>query len=99
MHQNDARKIRHEATSRVLLKYKEGGKMYDKLAFDLRERHKDFVLKIEKESEEKGIEQGINKERLLIASNLIKLGFDDATIEKSTGLSLDEIKKVKESNK
>jgi predicted transposase YdaD len=45
---------------------------------------------------EKGRQEGRQEEKLQIAKNLIKFGMDDNQIEQSTGLTIKEIKKLRE---
>lgn len=47
-------------------------------------------------AERKGMQKGIQKEKIEIARNLIKNGLDDKLILNSTGLSIDEINKLRE---
>ena len=49
----------------------------------------------EKKGEKKGIEKGIEKEKLNIAKNSISQGLDDKTISTITGLSVEQIKKIR----
>ena len=46
-------------------------------------------------AERKGMQKGIQKEKIEIARNLIKNGLDDNLILNSTGLSIDEINKLR----
>ncbi|MDW8297151.1 MAG: Rpn family recombination-promoting nuclease/putative transposase, partial [Raineya sp.] len=48
-----------------------------------------------KEGREEGLKEGIKEGKFLIAKNLIKLGFDDETIMKATGLSNIEIEQIR----
>ena len=44
---------------------------------------------------ERGLEQGANQEKLKIAKNLIQNGLDNEFIIKTTGLTLDEVTKLR----
>ena len=44
----------------------------------------------------KGIEQGAKLEKIEIAKNLIQNGLDNKLISKSTGLSLEEVEKLRQ---
>ena len=48
-----------------------------------------------KQGIEQGIEQGTKQEKIEIAKNAIKNSFDDETIIKLTGLSLEEVKEIR----
>ncbi len=49
----------------------------------------------ERKGREEGLKEGAKKEKLEIANNLILNGLDDELISKSTGLSLEEIKNLR----
>lgn len=49
----------------------------------------------ERKGREEGLKEGAEKEKLEIANNLILNGLDDELISKSTGLSLEEIKNLR----
>ena len=46
-------------------------------------------------AEERGIKKGVEQEKISIAKNLIDQGLGDEMISKSTGLSLNAIKKFR----
>lgn len=46
-------------------------------------------------AEEKGIQKGVKQEKIEIAKNAIKNSFDNETIIKLTGLSLEEVKEIR----
>ena len=58
---------------------------------DAKKRYKDGV----EEGIEKGIEQGIEQGSKENAKNAISLGLDNETISKITGLSVEEIEKIR----
>ncbi len=47
---------------------------------------------------ERGLEQGANREKLKIANNLIQNGLDNEFIIETTGLTLDEVTKLRKDN-
>ncbi|RUM56150.1 MAG: hypothetical protein DSY40_02700, partial [Nautilia sp.] len=49
-----------------------------------------------KEGREKGLKEGERKKAIEIAQNLLNIGVDTNTISKSTGLSIEEIEKLKQ---
>ena len=49
-------------------------------------------------AKQKGIEEGMEKGMQAVALNMLKSGFDTSIIAKMTGLSVDEIKKLKNSS-
>ena len=55
-----------------------------------------LLANAERKGMQKGIQEGIQKEKIEIARNLIKNGLDDKLILNSTGLSIDEINKLRE---
>jgi predicted transposase/invertase (TIGR01784 family) len=74
---------------RAVYKRREENKMYRESLM--------YTAKIEGEERgiKKGIEKGKKQEKLNIAKNLLLAKIDIETIIKSTGLSVDEIKKIK----
>ena len=52
---------------------------------------------IEKEAMEKGREEGIEKGKIEVAKSMIKMGMDLLTVIKATGLTEEEVNRVRES--
>jgi len=55
------------------------------------------ILKAKNDGLKEGLEKGKKEKALEIAKNLLKNGVDDKIIQTSTGLSKDEINKIKDS--
>ena len=56
---------------------------------------KEGIKEGKKEGKEQGIKEGSNKEKINIAKNLLKLNLSIENISKSTGLSIEDVKKIK----
>ncbi len=69
---------------------------------DLKGREELAVIKAEQKSTEKGIEKGIEKgsknEKIEIAKKMLQKGFSIEVIAEVTGLSVEEIEKIKQEN-
>ena len=50
------------------------------------------------EGKQKGLEEGIRKEKIEIARSMLKEELDTSLISKITGLSIEEIKNISETN-
>ena len=56
-----------------------------------------WVEKKKKKGIEKGMEKGVKEGKTQAAINFLKLGLDEETVAKGTGLTIDKIKELRKS--
>jgi len=61
-------------------------------------KERDYIVSAEEKGMKKGMEKGREEEKITIAINLIKQKLDDTTIASATGLSIQQIQKLKSEN-
>jgi predicted transposase/invertase (TIGR01784 family) len=54
-----------------------------------------ILKEVEEKSEKRGEKRGRKEEKLILALNAIKKGFDNETIQELTGLPIEEIEKLR----
>ena len=77
----------------------EAKKLLEEISEDQHERElqwkRELAMMDKKAIEKAGYEKGIEKNNIEVAKNALKLGLDNETISKLTGLTEEEIKKIK----
>ena len=68
---------------------------HERYLAELRQKYIMDQKAIEDAGFDKGVKAGVEQEKILIAKNLKKQNIDEKVISEATGLSLDEIKKLK----
>lgn len=93
MSRDEEERLRYEAREEFLLDQKHSLQAAERTGIEIGEK------KGREEGRKEGIEigekKGIENERIAIAHNLINLGMDDEFISKATGLSPEDIQKLR----